>query len=88
MPHLDISKIFILYRTIDSEGKLFPSEFQYEMFLKRSCKAIRENAEIFNRLEVQVVYIVSHSNHKEKITIVSSGCTIFPPVVEICPVTR
>ena len=84
MPHLDIIKYLFYTGKINSEGKLFPGEFQYEIFLKIFCKAIRENAEKFNRLEVQVGYVGSHSTHKEKITLLLSGCTILPPMSSIC----
>ena len=69
---------------INSEGKLFPGEFQYDIYPKIFCKEIRENAEYFNRLEFQVGYIVLYSTHKEKMTLVSSRCTILPPVSYIC----
>ena len=77
MPHLEIIKYLFYTGKINSEGKLFPGEFQYEIFLKIFCKAIHENSEEFNRLEVQFGYIESYYTHKEKMTLVSPHCTVF-----------
>ena len=81
---MTLAKYLFYTEQINSEGKLFPGEFQYEMFLKIFCKTIHENAEIFNWLEVQVGYIGSYSTHMEKMTLFSSGCTISPPMSSIC----
>ena len=87
-PHLctilALAKYLFYTGKINFEGKLFPGEFQFEMFLNIFCKAIHENSEEFNRLEVQFGYIESYYTHKEKMTLVSSGCTIFPPMSYIC----
>ena len=65
-PILTSAKYLFYTVQINSYEEFFPGEFQYEMFLKIFCKAIRENAEDFNRLAVQVRYIGLHPNHKEK----------------------
>ena len=66
---MTLAKYLFYTEQINSEGKLFPGEFQYEMFLKIFCKTIHENAEIFNWLEVPVRYIGSYSTHMEKMTL-------------------
>ena len=79
-PFLTWAKYLFNAGKINSWEKLFPGEFQYEIFLKIFFKSIRENAETFNRFEVQVRYIRSLSTYKEKIALVSSGCAILPLV--------
>ena len=83
MPQLDISQKKCTGQLI-LRGGCFLVSFIIDMFLKIFYKAIRKNAEIFNSLEVQVGYIGLNSTHKDKMKLVSSGCTILTPVSSIC----
>ena len=63
---------------------LFPGLSQYSRFVKFFHKLLNDNAEVFERMGVKKGDIGSHSVRKGSITLVSSGCTVSPPMSFIC----
>ena len=84
-PVLSLSKYFFSHPDIlTTNSKLFPGNHQYEIFLKIFHRIINNNLEEFQSLVVEKGTIVSHSSRKGVITIVASGCAVYPPMAYIC----
>ena len=84
-PVLDLAKYFFSHPEIlITNPKLFPGNYQYERFLKIFHRIINNNLEEFQSLGVEKGTLGSHSIRKGAITIVASGCTIYPPMASVC----
>ena len=83
-PVLDLSKYFFSHPYIlITDSKLFPGNYQYEIFLNIVHIIINDNLEEFQFLGVEKGKIGSKSASKGSITIVASGCTVSPPMYSI-----
>ena len=69
---------------IKSDGPLFPGNDQYNRFIKIFNKVIEDNQDEFRLLGVDDKSLGSHSTRKGAITVVSTGCTVSPPMASIC----
>ena len=67
-----------------SKSKLFPGNHQYDRFLKIFHKVINDDSDGFRALGVEKGSLGAHSIRKGSITMVSSGCTVSPPMASIC----
>lgn len=83
-PILAMSKYFFSNGLINMGDKVFPGEYQYERYLKIFHRIIKDNCEVFERLGVKPGDLGSHSTRKGAITLVSTGCTVSPPMPSIC----
>ena len=80
-----MAKYALSYPDILQDGcSFFPGTSQYECFLKIFYKVIDENEEEFKKLGVKRGDLGAHSPRKGAITLVSSGCTVSPPMSSIC----
>ena len=73
--HPDIAK---------SNGRLFSGADQYGRFMKIFHRVIEANEDEFLRIGVKKNTLGSHSCRKGAITLVSTGCTVSPPMASIC----
>ena len=84
-PVLALAKYLLTHPDLLQEGSpLFPGGSQYERFVKIFHKVISKNKEEFEKLGVKPGDLGSHSTRKGSITLVSSGCTVSPPMSSIC----
>ena len=84
-PVLSMAKYLFAHPDIlTTNSKLFPGNHQYERFLKIFHKVINDNIEEFQSLGVEKGTLGAHSVRKGSITMVSSGCTVSPPMASIC----
>lgn len=84
-PVLSLSKyIFSNPDIITSGGRLFPGDEQYSRFIKIFRDIIKENITEFKKVGVNIGDLGAHSSRKGAISIVSSGCTVSPPMASIC----
>ena len=65
-------------------NKVFPAEFQYNRSSRILHQVVKENAEAFRRIGVEVGDIGTHSARKGAATHAASGCTISPAMAAIC----
>ena len=84
-PVLALAKYTLSHPDLLQDGcLLFPGTSQYERFLKVFHKVIRENRTEFEEMGVKLGDLGAHSPRKGAITLVSSGCTVSPPMASIC----
>ena len=84
-PALALAKyLFSNPDVIKNNGKLFPGEHQYDRFVGIFNRVIVDNADIFRSLGIIPGSLGSHSARKGAITLISSGCTVSPPMSSIC----
>ena len=69
---------------LKNNGKLFPGDHQYERFIDIFHRVIDDNSLRFQSLGVAPRSLGSHSCRKGAISLVSSGCTVSPPMASIC----
>ena len=69
---------------LKNNGKLFPGDHQYERFIDIFHRVIDDNSQRFQSLGVAPRSLGSHSCRKGAISLVSSGCTVSPPMASIC----
>ena len=82
---LALAEYLLTHPDLLQEGSpLFPGDSQYERFVKKIHKVIRENKEEFEKLGVKPGDLGSHSTRKVSIILVCSGCTLYPPMKSIC----
>lgn len=65
-------------------GPLFPGADQYGRFIKMFHRVIAQHEDEFLSLGVKKNMLGSHSCRKGAITLVSTGCTVSPPMASIC----
>jgi hypothetical protein len=63
---------------------LFPGGNQYERFIKIFNRVIADNITDFKPLGIEEGDLGCHSAQKGAITLISSGCTVSPPLASIC----
>ena len=78
-----ISKKFSHTDISTTNSKLFPGNYQFEIFLKIFHKIINNNIKGFQYLGFEKGMLGYHSIRKGEITIAASGCTISPPMAYI-----
>lgn len=84
-PVLGLAKyLFSNPEVIKNNGKLFPGEHQYDRFIGIFNRVILDNVITFRSLGVVPGSLGSHSCRKGAITLLSSGCTVSPPMSSIC----
>ena len=84
-PIVALAKYILANPDILKDGcPLFPGMSQYERFRGVFNKVINTHEEVFQQLGVSVGDLGSHSTRKGAITLVSSGCTVSPPMASIC----
>lgn len=84
-PVLALAKYVLSNPDILKQGcPLFPGMSQYERFRGIFNKVINKNQAVFRQLGVNPGDLGSHSTRKGAITLVSSGCTVSPPMASIC----
>ena len=66
------------------KARLFPGNNQYNRFLKIFHRVVEANIEGFQALGVTKQSLGAHSPRKGAITMVSTGCTVSPPMASIC----
>ena len=82
-PVLALAKYVLLHPDLLTNGSpVFPGTYQYKRFIKIFHKVLRYPS--FLELGVQPGDLGSHSTRKGSITLVSSGCTVSPPMSSIC----
>ena len=83
-PVLSFAKYIFSHPDILKGDQLFPGTFQYDRFMKIFRKVIKDNLAAFEALGVEEGTLGSHSTRKGAITMVSTGCTVSPPMAAIC----
>lgn len=67
-----------------SDGRLFPGPSQYNRFMKIFHRTMEEHEVEFAKLGVSKGDLGSHSCRKGAITMVTTGCTVSPPMAAVC----
>ena len=85
-PVLALATYLVAYPEVlkESGGLLFPGSAQYSRFMKIFHKTIDEHADEFKKLGVKKGDLGSHSCRKGAITLVTTGCTVSPPMAAVC----
>eukprot|EP00980_Cylindrotheca_fusiformis_P027304 scaffold19845_cov136-Cylindrotheca_fusiformis.AAC.1 len=69
---------------IQSNTLLFPGSNQYSRFIRVFHRVIEEKSAEFRALGVEKNTLGSHSCRKGAITLVTTGCTVSPPMASVC----
>ena len=69
---------------VTGKSTLFPGNDQYSRFLKIFHKVVDNNIDEFQALGITKNSLGAHSPRKGAITMVSTGCTVSPPMTSIC----
>ena len=84
-PVLALAKYMFAYPDLVKEnGQIFPGTEQYNRFIKIFHRVIEQNEDEFLSIGVKAHMLGSHSCRKGAITLVSTGCTVSPPMASIC----
>ena len=84
-PVLALAKYLLSNPDILKSGSpLFPGNDQYNRFIKAFHRIIHDNIQEFKALGVEENMLGSHSCRKGAITLVSTGCTVSPPLASVC----
>ena len=85
-PVLALGTYLVAYPDVmrSSGGLLFPGSSQYSRFMKIFHRTIEDHAEEFKKLGVTKGDLGSYSSQKGAITLVTTGCTVSPPMAAVC----
>jgi len=84
-PVLALATYLLAYPDVlKSGGPLFPGSSQYSRFMKIFHKTIDAHAAEFKKLGITKGDLGSHSCRKGAITLVTTGCTVSPPMAAVC----
>ena len=84
-PVLALATYLVAYPDVlRTRGLLFPGSSQYSRFLKTFHATIEKHEDEFKSLGVSKGDLGSHSCRKGAITLVTTGCTVSPPMAAVC----
>ena len=83
-PVLALATYLLAYPDVLKGGRLFPGKSQYSRFMKIFHATIDEHVDEFKKLGIKPHDLGSHSSRKGAITLVTTGCTVSPPMAATC----